>query len=66
MKKKKPPKASVAYRMRHLGQPHALRHVVHHRVNVEAQRKFIDAQDRYQEMIHRMRLGTLRGNPDIQ
>ena len=64
--KKKPHKATAAYRMRHLGQPHALRHVVHHRINVEAQRKFLAAQDAQQQMINRMRLGTFQGNPYLQ
>ncbi len=66
MKKPKYYKATTAYRMRHLGQPHALRHVGHHKVNVEAQRKFLAAQDKQQHFIEQMRLGPLRGNPYIK
>ena len=44
----------------------SVRDFVHHRVNVQGQRKFLAAQDAQQAMIERMRLGTLRGNPYIQ
>ena len=60
---KKKYKATTRDKMRHLGQPHALRYVQHHKINVEGQRKFLAAQDAQQQMINRMRLGTLRGNP---
>ena len=63
--KKPKPKVSAAYRMAQLRQPH-MRHLVHHQINVQGQRKFLAAQDAQQEMINRMRLGTLRGNPYIQ
>ena len=63
MKKKR--KVTTAYRMAHLRAP-AMRHLVHHQVNVQGQRKFLAAQDAQQEKINRMRLGTLRGNPYIQ
>ena len=60
--KKRKPKVSTAYRMAHLQKP-AMRNLIWHQVNVQGQRKFLAAQDAQQEMINRMRLGALRGNP---
>ncbi len=53
--------------MAHLQKPAAvLRTLPWYRTNVEGQRKFLAAQDAQQEMINRMRLGTLRGNPYLK
>ena len=66
MKKKKQHHAvTLPMRGAALRQP-SMRDLVHHRVNVQGQRKFLAAQDAQQAMIERMRLGTLRGNPYIQ
>ena len=64
-KKAKQRVVTLPLRMAPLRQP-SMRSLVHHQVNVEGQRKFMRAQDAQQEMINRMRLGTLRGNPYIQ
>ncbi len=63
--KKTKQQVTTAYKMAHLRQP-AMLHLVRHQVNVEGQRKFLAAQDAQQQMIGRMRLGTLRGTPYLQ
>ena len=67
-KKKPAPSNPTAIHMAALRRPHTayMRDLRHHQVIVEGQRKFLAAQDAQQEMINRMRLGTLRGNPYIQ
>ena len=66
-KKKKKPKVGAAYRMAHLQPPGShLRTLPWYRQNVEGQRKFLAAQDAYQNTINRARMGTLVGNPYLR
>ena len=65
--KKRKPKVGTAYRMAHLQRPAShMRGLQWYRTNVEGQRKFLAAQDAQQELIQRMRLGTLVGNPYLK
>ena len=61
MKKTKPQNLTTL-RMAALRQP-SMRDLRHHQINVQGQRKFLAAQDAQQQLINRMRLGILRGNP---
>ncbi len=63
---KKPHKSSVAYRLRQMGQPHALRYIHHHTAHVMGQQKFLDAQNAYQDSVNRARERSMRGNPYLQ